>query len=87
MKYTHLLSWQKCYQEIDAHVCIINMKLLLSYDINGTLFCFMCVCVCLFSEYAEALTNPIKHISQLHKRETQLAVLIEDSSEVRRIRA
>ncbi|XP_040887004.1 1-phosphatidylinositol 4,5-bisphosphate phosphodiesterase beta-3 [Toxotes jaculatrix] len=32
-------------------------------------------------EYAEALTNPIKHISQLHKRETQLAVLIEDSSE------
>lgn len=34
------------------------------------------------SEYAEALTNPIKHISQLHKRETQLAVLLEDSSEV-----
>ncbi|XP_063756584.1 1-phosphatidylinositol 4,5-bisphosphate phosphodiesterase beta-3 isoform X2 [Eleginops maclovinus] len=32
-------------------------------------------------EYAEALTNPIKHISQLHKRETQLAVLIEDTSE------
>ncbi|KAF1380511.1 hypothetical protein PFLUV_G00164540 [Perca fluviatilis] len=32
-------------------------------------------------EYAEALTNPIKHISQLHKRETQLAVLLEDSSE------
>uniref|UniRef100_A0A4W6EN82 1-phosphatidylinositol 4,5-bisphosphate phosphodiesterase n=1 Tax=Lates calcarifer TaxID=8187 RepID=A0A4W6EN82_LATCA len=36
-------------------------------------------------EYAEALTNPIKHISQLHKRETQLAVLIEDNSEVRHI--
>uniref|UniRef100_A0A8D0APT7 Phosphoinositide phospholipase C n=1 Tax=Sander lucioperca TaxID=283035 RepID=A0A8D0APT7_SANLU len=36
-------------------------------------------------EYAEALTNPIKHISQLHKRETQLAVLLEDSSEVRHI--
>lgn len=35
-----------------------------------------------FSEYAEALTNPIKHISQLHKRETQLAVLLEDNSEV-----
>uniref|UniRef100_A0A3Q4BH44 1-phosphatidylinositol 4,5-bisphosphate phosphodiesterase n=1 Tax=Mola mola TaxID=94237 RepID=A0A3Q4BH44_MOLML len=34
-------------------------------------------------EYAEALTNPIKHISQLHKRETQLAVLLEDNSEVR----
>lgn len=33
-------------------------------------------------EYAEALTNPIKHISQLHKRETQLAVLLEDNSEV-----
>ncbi|XP_035004653.1 1-phosphatidylinositol 4,5-bisphosphate phosphodiesterase beta-3 [Hippoglossus stenolepis] len=33
-------------------------------------------------EYAEALTNPIKHISQLHKRETQLAVLIEDNSEL-----
>ncbi|XP_026173930.1 1-phosphatidylinositol 4,5-bisphosphate phosphodiesterase beta-3 isoform X2 [Mastacembelus armatus] len=32
-------------------------------------------------EYAEALTNPIKHISQLDKRETQLAVLIEDNSE------
>ncbi|KAJ4948847.1 hypothetical protein JOQ06_020370, partial [Pogonophryne albipinna] len=32
-------------------------------------------------EYAEALTNPIRHISQLHKRETQLAVLIEDNSE------
>lgn len=41
--------------------------------------------VCLFPEYAEALTNPIKHISQLHKRETQLAVLIEDNSEVRHI--
>uniref|UniRef100_A0A672JP31 Phosphoinositide phospholipase C n=1 Tax=Salarias fasciatus TaxID=181472 RepID=A0A672JP31_SALFA len=35
-------------------------------------------------EYAEALINPIKHINQLHKRETQLAVLIEDNSEVRR---
>ncbi|XP_075943039.1 1-phosphatidylinositol 4,5-bisphosphate phosphodiesterase beta-3 isoform X1 [Anarhichas minor] len=32
-------------------------------------------------EYAEALTNPIKHISQLHKRETQLAALIEDNIE------
>ncbi|XP_074555404.1 1-phosphatidylinositol 4,5-bisphosphate phosphodiesterase beta-3 isoform X2 [Halichoeres trimaculatus] len=32
-------------------------------------------------EYAEALTNPIKHISELHKRETQLAVLIEDNCE------
>ncbi|XP_041634922.1 1-phosphatidylinositol 4,5-bisphosphate phosphodiesterase beta-3 [Cheilinus undulatus] len=30
-------------------------------------------------EYAEALTNPIKHT--LHKRETQLAVLIEGDSE------
>uniref|UniRef100_A0AAQ4RMT2 1-phosphatidylinositol 4,5-bisphosphate phosphodiesterase n=1 Tax=Gasterosteus aculeatus aculeatus TaxID=481459 RepID=A0AAQ4RMT2_GASAC len=36
-------------------------------------------------EYAEALTNPIKHISQLHKRETQLAALIEDNSEVRHL--
>lgn len=45
----------------------------------------LCVCLCVFSEYAEALTNPIKHISQLHKRETQLAVLLEDSSEVRHI--
>lgn len=35
------------------------------------------------SEYAEALTNPIKHVCQLDKRETQLAVLIEDNSEVR----
>ncbi|XP_022065972.2 1-phosphatidylinositol 4,5-bisphosphate phosphodiesterase beta-3 isoform X1 [Acanthochromis polyacanthus] len=32
-------------------------------------------------EYAEALTNPIKHISELHKRETQLAVLLEDNNE------
>ncbi|KAM9335769.1 1-phosphatidylinositol 4,5-bisphosphate phosphodiesterase beta-3 [Symphorus nematophorus] len=32
-------------------------------------------------DYAEALTNPIKHLSQLHKRETQLAALIEDNSE------
>lgn len=37
---------------------------------------------CVSSEYAEALTNPIKHVSQLHKRETQLAVLLEDNSEV-----
>lgn len=40
---------------------------------------------CVFLEYAEALTNPIKHISQLHKRETQLAVLLEDNSEVRHL--
>lgn len=39
--------------------------------------------LCVFSEYAEALTNPIKHVSELHKRETQLAVLIEDNNEVR----
>uniref|UniRef100_A0A3P8QSX3 1-phosphatidylinositol 4,5-bisphosphate phosphodiesterase n=1 Tax=Astatotilapia calliptera TaxID=8154 RepID=A0A3P8QSX3_ASTCA len=32
-------------------------------------------------EYAEALTNPIKHISEKHKRETQLASLLEDNSE------
>ncbi|CAJ1086397.1 -phosphatidylinositol 4%2C5-bisphosphate phosphodiesterase beta-3 [Xyrichtys novacula] len=32
-------------------------------------------------EYADALTDPIKHVSQLHKRETQLAVLIEDNCE------
>ncbi|KAM6909081.1 1-phosphatidylinositol 4,5-bisphosphate phosphodiesterase beta-3 [Xenentodon cancila] len=32
-------------------------------------------------EYAEALTNPIKHMSQLAKREKQLAGLIEDNSE------
>uniref|UniRef100_A0A8C5I9H7 1-phosphatidylinositol 4,5-bisphosphate phosphodiesterase n=1 Tax=Gouania willdenowi TaxID=441366 RepID=A0A8C5I9H7_GOUWI len=36
-------------------------------------------------DYAEALTNPIKHISDLHKRETQLAVLLEDNNEVRPI--
>lgn len=50
-----------------------------------TLRHFVLVRVCVFSEYAEALTNPIKHISQLHKRETQLAVLLEDNSEVRHI--
>uniref|UniRef100_A0A672YKY5 1-phosphatidylinositol 4,5-bisphosphate phosphodiesterase n=1 Tax=Sphaeramia orbicularis TaxID=375764 RepID=A0A672YKY5_9TELE len=33
-------------------------------------------------EYAEALTNPIKHISQLDKRMTQLAALLEDNVEV-----
>uniref|UniRef100_A0A8C6TVM0 Phosphoinositide phospholipase C n=1 Tax=Neogobius melanostomus TaxID=47308 RepID=A0A8C6TVM0_9GOBI len=32
-------------------------------------------------EYAEALINPIKHVSQLDKRETQLAVLL-DTEEV-----
>ncbi|XP_041841336.1 1-phosphatidylinositol 4,5-bisphosphate phosphodiesterase beta-3 isoform X1 [Melanotaenia boesemani] len=32
-------------------------------------------------EYAEALTNPIKHISHLAKREKQLAGLIDDNSE------
>ncbi|XP_034020054.1 1-phosphatidylinositol 4,5-bisphosphate phosphodiesterase beta-3 [Thalassophryne amazonica] len=32
-------------------------------------------------EYADALTNPIKHVSQLDQRERQLAVLLEDSSE------
>lgn len=37
------------------------------------------------SEYAEALTNPIKHISEKHKRETQLASLLEDNSEVRQV--
>lgn len=37
-----------------------------------------------WSEYAEALINPIKYISQLHKREAQLAVFLEDNCEVRR---
>ncbi|KAL0969924.1 hypothetical protein UPYG_G00234600 [Umbra pygmaea] len=32
-------------------------------------------------EYAEALTNPIKHLSLLAQRESQLAVLMEDNSE------
>ncbi|XP_061769725.1 1-phosphatidylinositol 4,5-bisphosphate phosphodiesterase beta-3 isoform X2 [Nerophis ophidion] len=32
-------------------------------------------------EYAQALTNPIKHVSQLDKRATQLAVLLEDNYE------
>ncbi|CAL8326537.1 unnamed protein product [Lota lota] len=32
-------------------------------------------------EYAEALTNPIKHVSLLDQRESQLAVLLEDHSE------
>ncbi|XP_063042319.1 1-phosphatidylinositol 4,5-bisphosphate phosphodiesterase beta-3 isoform X2 [Engraulis encrasicolus] len=32
-------------------------------------------------EYAEALTNPIKHVSLLDQRDRQLAVLMEDSSE------
>ncbi|XP_056156127.1 1-phosphatidylinositol 4,5-bisphosphate phosphodiesterase beta-3 [Lampris incognitus] len=32
-------------------------------------------------EYAEALTNPIKHVSLLDQRERQLAALIEDNSE------
>uniref|UniRef100_A0A3B5AB53 1-phosphatidylinositol 4,5-bisphosphate phosphodiesterase n=1 Tax=Stegastes partitus TaxID=144197 RepID=A0A3B5AB53_9TELE len=33
-------------------------------------------------EYAEALTNPIKHVSELHKREEQLAVFWENTVEV-----
>uniref|UniRef100_A0A668ABL3 1-phosphatidylinositol 4,5-bisphosphate phosphodiesterase n=1 Tax=Myripristis murdjan TaxID=586833 RepID=A0A668ABL3_9TELE len=36
-------------------------------------------------EYAEALTNPIKHVSLLDQRDRQLAVLIEDHSEVRHL--
>uniref|UniRef100_A0AAY4CIR5 Phosphoinositide phospholipase C n=1 Tax=Denticeps clupeoides TaxID=299321 RepID=A0AAY4CIR5_9TELE len=32
-------------------------------------------------EYAEALTNPIKHVSLLDQRDRQLAVLLEDNSE------
>ncbi|XP_077400698.1 1-phosphatidylinositol 4,5-bisphosphate phosphodiesterase beta-3 [Vanacampus margaritifer] len=32
-------------------------------------------------EYAEALTNPIKFLTQLDKRETQLAVLLEENYE------
>uniref|UniRef100_A0A6Q2ZJA1 1-phosphatidylinositol 4,5-bisphosphate phosphodiesterase n=1 Tax=Esox lucius TaxID=8010 RepID=A0A6Q2ZJA1_ESOLU len=36
-------------------------------------------------EYAEALTNPIKHVSLLAQRERQLASLIEDNSEVRKV--
>ncbi|KAM8880723.1 1-phosphatidylinositol 4,5-bisphosphate phosphodiesterase beta-3 [Synchiropus picturatus] len=32
-------------------------------------------------KYAEILTNPTKHVSELDKRETQLAVLIKDNSE------
>uniref|UniRef100_A0A8C7KLY3 1-phosphatidylinositol 4,5-bisphosphate phosphodiesterase n=1 Tax=Oncorhynchus kisutch TaxID=8019 RepID=A0A8C7KLY3_ONCKI len=35
-------------------------------------------------EYAEALTNPIKHVSLLDQRERQLAALMEDNGEVRR---
>lgn len=33
-------------------------------------------------EYAEALINPIKHVSQLDKRETQLAVLLDTDEHV-----
>ncbi|XP_056431240.1 1-phosphatidylinositol 4,5-bisphosphate phosphodiesterase beta-3 [Gadus chalcogrammus] len=33
-------------------------------------------------EYAEALTNPIKHVSLLDQRESQLAVLMEENSEL-----
>ncbi|KAJ3584882.1 hypothetical protein NHX12_013605, partial [Muraenolepis orangiensis] len=33
-------------------------------------------------EYAEALTNPIKHVSLLDQRESQLAVLLEDHIEL-----
>lgn len=38
--------------------------------------------LCEFLEYADALTNPIKHISQMDKRTTQLAVY-DDNEEVR----
>ncbi|XP_030578480.1 1-phosphatidylinositol 4,5-bisphosphate phosphodiesterase beta-3 isoform X2 [Archocentrus centrarchus] len=36
-------------------------------------------------EYAEALTNPIKYISEQHKRETQLASLLEENNDVRQL--
>ena len=52
-------------------------------DVHGSYSDSALFALCVFSEYAEALTNPIKHISELHKRETQLAVLIEDNNEVR----
>lgn len=71
--YKILQRWSRIYELVDIHV------------IKALFILFLCVCVCVFLEYAEALTNPIKHISQLHKRETQLAVLIEDNSEVRHI--
>lgn len=63
----------------------MNMTVLPPYCISYMLDCHCSetLCVGVFLEYAEALTNPIKHISQLHKRETQLAVLLEDNSEVR----
>lgn len=38
------------------------------------------LCVC--EEYAEALTNPIKHLSLLAQRERQLLALMEDATEV-----
>lgn len=37
----------------------------------------------MLAEYADALTDPIKYISQLAKREKQLASLIDDNVEVR----
>uniref|UniRef100_A0A672JQ58 Phosphoinositide phospholipase C n=1 Tax=Salarias fasciatus TaxID=181472 RepID=A0A672JQ58_SALFA len=37
-------------------------------------------------EYAEALINPIKHINQLHKRETQLAPLFSEVRSRQRVR-
>lgn len=61
------------------------MNLWMYVTLRHSLTCFLRACLFVFSEYAEALTNPIKHISQLHKRETQLAVLLEDNNEVRHV--
>lgn len=41
------------------------------------------VYVCLCLEYAEALTNPIKHV--LDQRERQLAVLMEDNDDISKV--
>lgn len=44
---------------------------------NGWYFFGVCVW-CVSLEYADALTNPIKHLSGLSERENKLAGLMED---------
>lgn len=60
-----------CAEVFDESYCLLSARWLGTLTLMHFLFC-------VFSEYAEALTNPIKHLSQLDKREKQLAALLEE---------
>lgn len=57
-----------------------SVPLVISLCISLSLVPLSSSCFCV--EYAEALTNPIKHLSLLVQRERQLLALMEDPTEV-----